>query len=382
MAQQGQGGQGGQGGAGNAGLDPNIQAILAQQHQQNQQQLQLVQQQQQQDQQRAQARANTRTLEKWIAEQEKKVPSCDGSSLRAVRGWLREIHKASARVPAGQNADQYVQKLMVATSTEDLLEVIEEHIAAQAPAQVPHAQLRQHVNQEFLGPDEANVLKEDVKCMHQGAREEIPRYNRRFSKAADYAYPLPRNAQQEEDLTDRYLGSLRKSKLVDNLFAHDPPLVTLQAAMQAATDEYGRQRRRERIQRDARREEPMDVDATNTDTDIDSSAAIATSSPTVRDILCSMAGSIRNMENEIQGLRQAKASGIAVQPAWGGALNPGGSSSSSKPTGDECWFCGKVGHRKAECRKRARWLASKSQGKAAELAKNSQAPGNNGKKGN
>jgi hypothetical protein len=181
-------------------MDPNVQAILDQ----HQQQLVVIQQQQQQNQQQAAAKLADRTLEKWVDEQKEKVGSCDGSSLREVRKWLAALGSAVFRVPAGQNVDVYLRKLVQRTALEDLLEEVESferrQAAAQPPVAVTHAGLRAHIQQAFLGPDEANVLKEEPRATRQTQREDVPRFNCRFTKAADLAYPQPRDANTKDIL--------------------------------------------------------------------------------------------------------------------------------------------------------------------------------------
>ena len=136
------------------------------------------------------------------------------------------------RVPAAVNANSYMLALIKKTASDDLLEEIEDYERTQAAqaAAVGHAAMRVHIAASFLGPDEQNVLKEELKNLRQTAREDLQRYSRRFSRAADYAYPQPRNAQIEEEITDLYMGSLAAGKVKDRVFSHDPQLVTLQAA--------------------------------------------------------------------------------------------------------------------------------------------------------
>ncbi|MCP3887666.1 MAG: hypothetical protein GY702_02175 [Desulfobulbaceae bacterium] len=328
-----------------AQVDPNIQAILGQ----HQQQLQIIQNQQQQDAQRAAQQADERRFCRWLVDQEKKVDVCDGKSLKDVRIWLRQINCAVDRIPGGANADEYLFKLMCATSTDDLLEEIEGHVRANAPNQVAHGQIRAHVNLAFLGPDEANLLKEVVENLKQGHREDIASYNRRFSKAADYAYPQPRNPQTDEELTDVYMSSLKDGKVKDSVFEHDPALVTLQGAMQVALGEFARQSRRKRVQRKHTTHEPMEVDEI---------ASSATSTPTVRDTLAAMASSLRTLQKEVRTMKEGKPSPI---PSYQNRQNHGKTNGNQrKPNGHRrafegrCWYCHQAGHPQAVCFQRQR----------------------------
>ena len=354
MAQQGGAGGGGAGGGAApvaAAIDPNIQAILGQ----HQQQLQFIQQQQQQQQQLAQQQADTNRVQSWLREQSQKIPSCDGTSHDHVRYWLRNIGKAVDRVPAGQNVDSYLYKLMCATATDDLLDEVElQRQPLQPPP--PHLQVRAHVTLSFLGPDEGNVLKEDLKRAKQGQRETVPTFNRRYSKLADFAHPLPRAADIEEEVTDGYLGSLLKGRVKDRCFAHDPQLVALQVAMQVAADEWTRQRRRARVQRDSdhRGDEPMEVDAAGRQDEDDAACSLNDAPPTVRDTMAALASTLRSLQLEVKNMKDSK-------PPAPRAHQPQSSSREPAPPrrdggGDrflgKCYYCERRGHRASDCRKR------------------------------
>ena len=331
-------------------VDPNIQAILGQ----HQQQLQVLQQAHQQDAQRAANESARKRKDKWVTDQKEKVGDCDGSSHKAVRVWLRRIGQAEHRVPQGVNANSYMLALIKKTAQDDLLEEIEEHERAQAPAVVGHAAMRVHVAASFLGPDEQNVLKEALKNLRQTAREDLQHYNRRFSRAADDAYPPPRNAQTEEEITDQYMGSLATGKVKDRVFSHDPQLVNLNAAMQVAMAEYGRQRRRQRVQRgQARVEEPMEVD--DIDSDDDEEGATAVVLPPVSDTLVAIASTLRTLQKEVQDIKEKAASSTSSSSQAGQKAGQRGSQKyeKGKKTGN-CWYCGKPRHHQLECRKRLR----------------------------
>ena len=79
-------------------IDPNIRAILAG----HQQQLDLVARQYQHQAQREDAKQRIKIKDRFINEQKNLITQCDGSSLRAVREWLRQIAAAQFRGPVGQ----------------------------------------------------------------------------------------------------------------------------------------------------------------------------------------------------------------------------------------------------------------------------------------
>lgn len=350
-------------------VDPNVQAILGQ----HQQQLQAFQQAQQQEQQRHQRQDNIRSKDRWISRQKAKMEKCDGGGLRNVRKWIRHIHKASGRLPANVNNDSYMCTLMSDTSTEDLAEALDTINAANVGNPLPWAQVLAQINAEFLGPDEANSLKEDLRSMRQSAREDVPGYNRRFSKLADYAYPLPRAPDTEELVTDWYLGSLMAGKVRDRAFAHDPALVTLAAAMQVTSEEFARQRRQRRVTRHVPRcEEPMEVDVLSDSDDDEPSQAVGTKTtaavgtktaapaiqPTTREQMAALASAIRTMQQDFKNLQIQTKTPIAAPAAPAPAPAP--QAPADKRT-MRCFYCHNLGHMRRECRKRARDVARRQQ---------------------
>ena len=72
-------------------------------------------------------------------------------------------------------------------------------------------------------------------------------YNRRFLKPAAHTYPIPRDGEVEEQLTERYLASLLPGKIKERCINHDPRLVYLNTATDVASSEWGKERRRVRI---------------------------------------------------------------------------------------------------------------------------------------
>ncbi len=312
-----------------AAIDPNIQAILDE----HRRELTLFATNCDNQERRANLRLASENKSKFIQEQKDKISVCDGSSLRSVREWLRLITAAARRVPQGQDVDDYIVTLMKTTATEDLLDEIEVHLrAAQNP--VTQLQLRDHLNDAFLGPDETSMLRDELKAISQSPREEVPRFNRRFLKASEHAYPLPHDEETEEMLTDQYLGALSTGRIKDACFNHNPRLVTLADATAVSADEWSKQRRRTRIQRErARRDEPMEVDMLTTSSD-----------PPIRETLAALASGVRAVQAEVKTLRNA-------QPPRDSPAPP--QSTQQRKKGN-CWYCGKPGHYQQDCRKRRR----------------------------
>ena len=207
------------------------------------------------------------------------------------------------------------------TASQDLLDEIELHVR-NAAQPVTQLQLREHIINSFLGPDEANVLRDEVKTLRQGQREEIPTFNRRFLKAAAHAYPIPRDAEIEEQLTERYLASLLPGKIRERCFNHDPRLVDLNAATTAASNEWGKECRRIRIQRECKDEHmPMEVDAIQ--------SSIESTDPPLRESLAAIASGMR-------ALRQQRTTSWPTPIGY-------------RPKKGPCWTCGQKGHYRREC---------------------------------
>ena len=173
-------------------LDPNIRAILGQHQAQHLAHMRRLEVAAQQETERAQRAANVKDLERFITIQKQNVTTCDGVPSKCVREWLRQIDAAEKRVPHGgvhsPLAEEYIRTLMKRTATGELLEALEQQ--EDHDPEITQQQIRQQLGVVFLGPDEPNVLKDNVKTMRQG-RDDVQAYNRRFMKAAAYAYPEP-----------------------------------------------------------------------------------------------------------------------------------------------------------------------------------------------
>lgn len=316
-----------------ANVDPNIQAILDE----HRRELDLIAQQFQNQHQRDNARDANKVLQNFIKDHKDKINICDGSSLRAVREWMRNISSCVHRVPQGQNEDLFVISVTKATASGDLLDEIEQFLRNQPNAN--QAELRDHINASFLGPDEANVLKDELKSIRQGQREEIPNFNRRFLKAAEHAYPLPRDAATDELLTEMFLGALANGRIKDKCFSHDPRVADLQTVTTVASNEWARQRRRVRIQRDysTNTPEPMEVDSSEN-----------TSSPPLRETLAAMASSLRRLQGDVNTLK------AGPSPSTARASVPAPTPRQDQRRSITCWYCGIIGHHQKDCRRRKR----------------------------
>ena len=353
--------------AGGAAVDPNIQAILAQHNQslallRNQQQAeqthrQASQQAQQANQQHRCGREDEEDLRRWIQQEEKRMDSCEGAPKRAVREWLRCLHEAGTSVPPGMGNDSAGKALIKATSRGHLYAEYLSFLNRQLnPAAVPVAQVLAHLSEAFLGPDEDAVLKEDVKGMRQGEREDLCAYNRRFSKTSELAYPFPRAGEIERTLTEYYVGSLVNGKIKDSVFDAEPRIVVLQTAMDAAAAEWSRRQYRGRVQQNVPKHEPMEVNVGNTEVPRD---------PPLRETVEIMAKTIRDLQREMEKMRTtggAAGNGAgrqanaprSVPPRFSGrgarrGPGPGRGGRAGWQDDRSCYSCGAPGHIARRC---------------------------------
>lgn len=270
-------------------------------------------------------------LRRWVEEEAEQVTLCEGGSTKAVREWIQAIRGAKPRVPLEQCHHRYMTKLASKTSRGELHKELERFKTANAQA-IQIEQLLEHLLDSFLGPDEAEALKDEVKKVRQAPREEIPTFCRRFRGHAELAYPNP---DQEEDahLAGLFLAGLKGGRLQDKLFDANPRLNTMNAVIAAATSEWGRQRYKNRVLQESRAvaaaasgHEPMEVDALQ-------------SSPTARDLIAKQEQKIKALEKQLGALQTSSCS------------NKDNRTSQDKPE-RLCFWCEKPGHMKRDCPKR------------------------------
>jgi hypothetical protein len=298
-------------------LFPAFDAYVQKQTELNAQNIELRESEVRRQQQRAEKEV-MEELERWLEEESRHVLACDGDSIRAVREWMAAIRSSYRRVPPGKDDNVYVKKLIVRTTTAELFREVDNFLERNGRAAVAWEAVLDHVLEAFLGPDEQEALKDEVRNLRQGAREAIPAYNRRFLHAADLAYPRP-SAHQQYDLSVAYLKSLVKGRIQTRLADRDPPLQTLEQATAAAYAEWAKMRRADRILQPSRpaAPEPMEVDAI-----------------TIREQLAAQERDIKALtkklaEQELSGKEQ-KGNGTAGNE-W------------------RCWKCQDPGHLKKDC---------------------------------
>ena len=165
------------------------------------------------------SRAADEKLDRWVKKEAKKIEVCAGGTARIVREWIRKVQQALPRVPPNMGVDIYMRELISQTCQDELFDENEAFLNnANNRAAITYPHLLDHLLESFLGPDEVDVLKDEVKKVKQGQREEIPAYNRRFRKTADVAFPNP-TPEEQARLTQKYLGNMHAGRIKDKLVA-------------------------------------------------------------------------------------------------------------------------------------------------------------------
>jgi hypothetical protein len=307
-------------------LLPAFDAYVSKQTELNQQNIELSHRNLQKDHEKA-GRLEREDLCKWVEEEARHVPNCDGDNVRGVREWIASVRSSGRRIPQGKGEDDYIKKLMVRTCSGDLFREIDNYMEKNNRDLVSWKPIIDHILEAFLGPDENEALEDELKKIKQGGREDIPAFNRRFSNMADIAYPKPTNSEKSE-LAVLYLTSLKKGRIQNRLADREHPVSTLEDATNAAYQEWARMRRSERILnpgRTEREEQPMEVDAL-----------------TIREQLA-------EQDKELKALRKKVAErerSAAEQPA-----KPKPSESRKQTSQVICWYCDAPGHMKRDCKR-------------------------------
>jgi len=211
-------------------------------------------------------RRDIRDEENIFQQEKSRVGTCDGATTASVREWLREL-AATVDYFSPNRVDRNLHRLIASTARGNLRAEYDTFMAGHLNrAAVTYRATATHLAQAFLGADESAALRDQLRQQRQSAREEVPEYNRRFKRDADFAYPnAQRTPDQEQELADIYMASLRGGTVKDACFDADPQLATLAAAMTHADQVHARRRRRDRVTRTTtvRQEEAMEVCATD-----------------------------------------------------------------------------------------------------------------------
>ena len=191
--------------------------------------------------------------------QAKRIRNCDGSSTQRLRQWFRDIeitvHYSASTV-------------YIATLTADgpLRMEIEKYLATlQNRNRATWADVRRHLQNCFMSQHEEEKLRDDLEKICRQPYEATAPYGRRFSEAADLAYPAAqRNADQQKTMLRRYMKGLGDERLVLRLIQERDPadyLEAIEAVAKFESDAYQVYRAVNGVAPPERQVEPMDISA-------------------------------------------------------------------------------------------------------------------------
>ena len=282
----------------------------------------------------------------------RQTAACDGSSVTAVRTWIREINLALSQVGA-HGIVEIVTKTVHGPLRFEVERFIEGAMAANGLARrnIPWDNIRQHVAQQFLNLDEPAALRDEVETLRQSAYEPEVQYARRFRDVADVAYPPPaRNPDQERILIKTFLRGLKSADLARRVVTDTNP-DTMEEAITATCRLSERNHAFERLRRT---EEPMEVGPIVNPKPTTATAKQGTSEG--RD-LQSLTGTVDKLATKLAKIEAS----FAQAPRKTTAPKQKKSSWRGKPTGKNvpnyapdgkprCFRCNKYGHVRRECR--------------------------------
>ena len=234
------------------GIKMNLQDIYVEDHKLRQEQVNHYQ---------AQAKQYKETAERNKAEtQAKRIKLCDASSTQRLREWFRDV---AMTVPYSTKT-VYIATL---TSEGPLRREIEKALdAAPDRDRVTWAQLKAHLTTAFMSAHEEEKLRDDLESISRQPYETTAHYGRRFSEAADLAYPAAnRNIDQQRVMLRCYMKGLNDEKMVLRLVQEKSPndyIEAIAAVAQFESDAYQVYRTINGMAPpETRTEEPMDISA-------------------------------------------------------------------------------------------------------------------------
>ena len=210
---------------------------------------------------KAQAKQYKESAERSKAEtQAKRIKQCDASSTQRLREWFRDI---AMTIPYS------AKTVYIATLTAEgpLRREIEKALnAAQDRENVTWVQLKAHLTAALMSAHEEEKLRDDLETIVRQPYETTAHYGRRFSEAADLAYPAAqRNIDQQRVMLRRYMKGLNDEKMVLRLIQEKSPndyLEAITAVAQFESDAYQVYRTINGVAPpETRTVEPMDISA-------------------------------------------------------------------------------------------------------------------------
>ena len=195
----------------------------------------------------------------------KQIQLCDGTNPDLVRRWLSDIsHSVNDVGP--DNIIQFASRTVTGPFRDELERFLTEAILGPPQvlrAAVPWPALKAHLSAQFLRPNEAEALRNEVEHLKQSSFEDITTFMRRFRCVAQSAFPLPRNVDQNRLLIRSLIKGLNSARLARRLIEDGHP-ETLEQALQQLAEFSGRMDQFALLRQDTetRQVEPMDVSAT------------------------------------------------------------------------------------------------------------------------
>jgi hypothetical protein len=222
--------------------------------------------------------------------------------------------------------------------------------------------LKKHITASFLSPHEDERLRHELTMIKRGAYENTTSYGRRFSEAAELAYPqgtetqmTPREADMNRILLNMYLRGLNNKTLAARLIRETNPATYEEAMIHISkyeSDDYRLSTAlAQPMELSTRQEEPMEIGAVD-------AGAQAAQSKTVQDLERRVSGMSATITKLISMLENHALSSSAPTPR--ASHNQTGQSTPKydykfTDTGRPiCHYCQKVGHIAKDCRSRLR----------------------------
>ena len=291
-----------------------------------------------------------RTQTEQVRRYSNRVNTCDGSSPANTRQWVREVNLTIGIV--GQDEAHRVVTNTIAGPLMFEVEIFftqyqaDNHVARDA---VPWAAIRTHVTAQFISQNEPDVLRDSLETLRQSSYETEAAYTRRFKDLASVAFPpAQRNPDQHTTMIRAYIRGLACEQTAQQVIQMNDP-DTLDATVQAVQLITSRREKFKRVrQPEVRKEEPMEIGATQKIPAKNPHTDLATLTAAVSSLCASMekqATKLAKLEDQSRRPYITERAGSRAQadysrqPAWNTDGQP------------RCYNCNKYGHKAVDCPK-------------------------------